>query len=214
MCFHYFLKLLLNDNIIGLKTTFDETKQEMQSKFESNENELKETIKKQRSHIDEITQKYQSLLVSKDNIPQKQHYDEINTLKDEIKDAKVELAKTIEDLNTKHSKEIKDINVAHAHELSELKSKQSEDKAQLFVAYNNNINHHKMKYNELAFEYNDLLNDASTLTKINTLFNSKHKEIIKDRNPVELEIIDQDQLPKSDHEIPMEKYVPKKDEQE
>ena len=71
-----------------------------------------------------------------------------------------------------------------------------------------------MKYNELAYEYNDLLNDASTLTKRNTLFNSKHKEIIKNRNPVELEIIDQEQLPQSELEIPMEKYVPKMDEQE
>ena len=71
-----------------------------------------------------------------------------------------------------------------------------------------------MKYNELAYEYNDLLNDASTLTKRNTLFNSKHKEIIKNRNPVELEIIDQEKLPQSELEIPMEKYVPKIDEQE
>ena len=205
---------LLNENIIALNSNFKETKQQMQSDFEKQENELKETIKKQQSHIDEITEKYQSLLVLQDNVPQKQHYDEINALKDEINDIKVESSKTIEDMNIKHSNEIKDISVAHAHELSELKSKHSEDKAQLFVAYNNNINHHKMKYNELAYEYNDLLNDASTLTKRNTLFNSKHKEIIKNRNPVELEIIDQEKLPQSELEIPMEKYVPKMDEQE
>ena len=46
------------------------------------------TIKNMQLHIDETTNKYQSLLPLKDYIPTKQHYDEIQTITDELNQLK------------------------------------------------------------------------------------------------------------------------------
>ena len=192
---------LLNENLIASNNTFKETKQELQSSFESKELELKETIKKMQSHIDEITQKYQSLLSTKDNIPQKQHYDEILALKDKIRQLEVEKDKLDNEIDSKLASQKSDLEIQHANE-----------KAQMLVGYNQELNRLKLEYNNLANEYNYLLNGVDSLTRINTFFNGKHNEIKKDKEQVPLLEIPSDQLPQSNVEIPMEKYVPQKDE--
>ena len=169
---------LLNENIIALTSTFDKTKQEITTNAENKEKELKETIKKQQLHIDELTNKYESLLPLKEHIPQKQHYNELKELQDKINDAESELNKTKNEIETKLTKQKSDLDIEYTNE-----------KAQLLVAYNNEINQLKTKYNELASEYNYLLNDASSLSRINTLLNGKHNDIVKNRKPVELQII-------------------------
>ena len=65
--------------------------------------------------------------------------------------------------------------------------KHTEEKAQMLIAYNQELNQNKLKYNELAKDYNHLLGDANSLPRINTFFNGKHKLIVKDKEPVELE---------------------------
>lgn len=62
----------------------------------------------------------------------------------------------------------------------------------------------KLKFNELAKDYNHLLGDANSLSRINTFFNGKHKLIVKDKEPVELEEIEVEKEPTETIE-----YVPK-----
>lgn len=62
----------------------------------------------------------------------------------------------------------------------------------------------KLKFNELAKDYNHLLGDANSLSRINTFFNGKHKLIVKDKEPVELEEIEVEKEP-----IETIEYVPK-----
>ena len=192
---------LLNANITSLKTTFDETKEQLTSDYEKQEKELKETIKNKESHIDELTEKYQSLLPLKEYIPQKQHYKELSDLQSKLNNAKNELDKTNADVESKLATQKSELEIQHTNE-----------KAQLLVTYNQNINQHKMKYNELAMDYNHLLNDVCSLSRINTLLNGKHNDIVKDKTPVELEVIVSEQLPPSDEDV-ME-YVPKNEKQE
>ena len=186
----------LNEQIVGLKTTFDETKQEMQSDFEKQEKELKETIKKQQSHIDELTQTKDSLLPLKDNIAQKQHYNEINALKDKIRTKENEISKLNSEIETKLASQKSDLEIQHANE-----------KAQLLVAYNQDINKMKLQYNNLAKDYNHLLNGVESLTRINTLMNGKHNEIKKNKEQVPLLEITSEQLPPSDEHVI--EFVPK-----
>ena len=201
---------LLNANITSLNATFDETKQQMQSDFQKQEQELKETIKKQQSHIDELTDKYQSLLPLKEYMPQKQHYNELNELKDELNNTEKELESTKSSIETKLAEQKNKLEKEHTTEINKLKDKlrdaekeHTDEKAQMLVAYN-------MKYNELANKYNSLLSDTRSLTRTNTLINGKHKEIIKDKEPVEIELTPSEQL-SSDETI---EYVPKNEKQE
>ena len=53
--------------------------------------------------------------------------------------------------------------------------KHTEEKAQMLVAYNQQLNHYKLKYNELAKDYNHLLGDASSLSRINNCFMSSRQ---------------------------------------
>lgn len=186
---------LLNENIIALKTSFDETKQQLQSDFEKQEKELKETIKNNQSHIGELTDKYQSLLPSKEYIPQKQHFDEILALKDEIRT----LEKDIETKDAEIEKKL-------ATQKSDLLIEHNNQKAQLLVGYNQELDKLKLKYNNLANDYNYLLNGVDSLTRFNTLFNGKHNEIKKDKEQVEILEI-KTQLPPSDENVL--EFVPK-----
>ena len=192
---------LLNDNILGLTASFESTKEQLTLDFEKQENELKETIKNNQSHIDELTDKYQSLLPLKDNIAPKQHYDELSDLKDELNAVQKELDKTNAEIESKL-----------AIQKSELEMEYSNEKAELLVAYNKDIDNQKMKYNELAKDYNYLLNDACSLSRLNTLFNGKHNDIVKNKTPVELEVIKSEQLPPSDENVV--EFVPKNKKQE
>ena len=54
----------------------------------------------------------------------------------------------------------------------------------MLVAYNQELNKIKMQYNNLAKDYNNLLNGVESLTRINTLMNGKHNEIKKDKEQV------------------------------
>lgn len=186
---------MLNAHNIALTSTFDETKEQMLSDFEKQEKELKETIKNNQLHIDELTQKYQSLLPLKEYIPVKQHYDEINALKSKLTDVENELNKTNAEIETKLATQKSDLEIQHTNE-----------KAKMLVAYNKDINQQKMKYNELANEYNNLLSDTCSLSRLNTLWNGKHNIIVENRTPFELEVIQSEQLP-SDKKII--EYVPK-----
>ena len=192
---------LLNANITSLNTTFDETKEQLTSDFEKQEKELKETIKNNQSHIDELTEKYESLLPLKEYIPQKQYYQELNALKSKLSDAENELNKTNAEIETKLATQKSDLEIQHTKE-----------KAQLLVAYNKDIDQQKLKYNELAKDYNHLLNDACSLSRINTFLNGKHNDIVKDKTPVELEVIASEQLPPSDENVV--EFVPKNEKQE
>ena len=201
---------LLNANINSLNATFDETKQQMQSDFQKQEKELKETIKKQQAHIDELTDKYQSLLPLKEYMPQKQHYKELKEIKDELTETKIELESTKSSIETKLATQKNELEKEHDIEINKLKDKlrdaekeHTDEKAHLLVAYNT-------KYNELANKYNSLLSDARSLTRTNTLINGKHKQIIKDKEPIEIELTPSEQL-SSDEPI---LYVPKYEKQE
>ena len=184
---------LLNENIVGLNATFKETKQELTTNAENTEKELKETIENKQSHIDELTDKYQSLLPLKDNIPQKQHYDEILALTNQLNDAKKEIDKLNGEIETKL-----------AIQKSELDSEHNNEKAQMLVGYNQELDNLKLKYNNLASDYNKLVSDLFTITKLNALFDSRHEKIRKDKEPVEMLEI-KPQLP-SDSETTL--YVP------
>ena len=91
-----------------------------------------------------------------------------------------------------------------AKQKSEIEVKHTEEKAQMLLAYHQELNGHKLKYNELAKDYNHLLGDASSLSRINTLFSGRHKTIVKDKEPVELEEIEVEKEPTETIE-----YVPK-----
>ena len=187
---------LLNDNIMALKTTFDETKQQMQSDFKKQEKELKENIKKQQTHIDELTQKKDSLLPMQEYIPQTQHYNEINALKDKLRKAQQEIETNDAEIEKKLATQKSDLEIEHTNE-----------KAQMLVAYNQELDSLKLQYNNLAKEYNYLLNSVDSLTRINTLLNGKHNEIKKNKEQVPLLEIATEQLPPSDENVL--EYVPK-----
>ena len=166
---------MLNDALLGLNATFKETSEDLQSILQSKEKELKETIQNQQLHIDKIDSKYQSLLPKSEYIAPRQHYEEIDKLKDKINASENELATIKADNETKLAKL-----------QQELETKHNEDKAQLYVAYNNDLNNYKMQYNQLAISYNQLLEDLQSLTRINTLLNGRHNVIKKDKEKVEL----------------------------
>lgn len=89
----------------------------------------------------------------------------------------------------------------HSDELSQLKDDLANKKAELLIACNNNINHYKNEYNVLATRYNSLIEDVSSLTRINTFFNGRHKEITEKNEPVELLLIEKDNTQNTTLEI-------------
>ena len=167
----------------------------MQLKFDIRENELKETIQNQQKHIDELTKKVESFSSLKEYIPPKEHYQALEELKDKIQEIETELNKANAEIEMKL-----------ATQKSDLEIKYTEEKAQMLVAYNQELDHYKMHYNELAMDYNNLLNDTKSLSRINTLFNGRHKAIVKDKIPVELEVIELDK-----EETETIEYVPKEE---
>ena len=72
------------------------------------------------------------------------------------------------------------------------------------VIVNRCVINNKLKYNELAKDYNHLLGDASSLSRTSVLFSGRHKTIVKDKEPVELEEIEVEKEPTETIE-----YVPK-----
>ena len=198
---------LLNESLLGFKTSFDNILEDKTSDAENKENELKETIKKMQSHIDELTDKYQSLLTKKEYIPPTSHYDEILGLKQEIKDKENEIDKLNGEIETKLATQKSELDIAHADEINNIKLEHANEKAQLFVAYNQEIDNMKLKYNNLANDYNYLLNGVESLTRLNTFVNGKHNEIKKDKEPMELMEITSEQLPPSDENVL--EFVPK-----
>ena len=184
---------LLNENIIAINNNYSKTNEELQSRFDNNEKELKQTINNQQTHIDELNKKVESLSALKEYIPPKDHYDEVNDLKDKISNVQGELDKLNAEVEVKLTEQKSEMEIAH-----------TEEKAQILLAYNNELNNHKLKYNELAHEYNHLLSDANSLSRSNTLFNGRHKAIVKDKEPVELEEVEVEKLPTD-----IVEYVPK-----
>lgn len=184
---------LLNDNIIALNASFKETKAELQSTFELKEKDYRETIEKQQKHIDELTEKVQSLSILKDYISPKEHYEALEELKDKIKEVELELDKAKAEVDVKLKTQKSEIDVKH-----------TEEKAQMLLAYTQELNAHKLKYNELAKDYNHLLGDASSLSRTSVLFSGRHKAIVKDKEPAELVEIEVEKEPTETIE-----YVPK-----
>lgn len=170
---------LLNENLMGINDNYKETTRELQSVFDDKELELKETIKKQQIHIDELTKKVESLVGLRDHIPPKEHYEALEELRHKIKDVERELDKAKAE-----------VDMRLATQKSEIEIKHTEEKAQMLLAYNQELNNHKLKYNELAKDYNHLLGDASSLSRANILFSGRHKTIVKGKEPVALEEIE------------------------
>lgn len=164
-----------NELLEDSNTNSKERVQYLQDAIESKEKELKETNQNHQRHIDEITNKYQSLLPLQEYVAPNQHYEEIDKLKDKIKASENELATIKADSETRL-----------AQLQQELETKHSEDKAQIYVAYNNDLNNYKMQYNQLAIVYNQLVEDLQSLTRINTLLNGMHNVIKKNKEKVEL----------------------------
>ena len=185
---------LLNQNLMGINDNYKETTHELQSVFDDKESELKETIKKQQIHIDELTEKVESLVGLRDYIPPKEHYEALEELRHKIKDVERELDKAKAEVDMRLATQKSEIDIKH-----------TEEKAQMLLAYNQELNNHKLKYNELAKDYNHLLGDASSLSRINTLFSGRHKTIVKDKEPVELEEIEVEKEPPTE----TIEYVPK-----
>ena len=198
---------LLNENLIATNNNFKETKEQMQSDFQKQEKELKETIEKHQSHIDEITEKYQSLLVLQEHIPPKSHYDEILALQQQIKEKEIEIDKLNGDIEVKLATQKSELDSEHADAVNKIQLENTENKAKLSVAYNNDLNKLKIQYNNLASEYNHLLDELDSITKWNALIDSRHKKIRKDKEQVPQLEITSEQLPPSDEDVV--EYIPK-----
>ena len=207
----------LNEQVGALTSSIIDNNSELESKHQSEQKELKETIEKQQTHIDELSDKYQSLLPLENNIEQSQHYNEISALKDKLNEVTIELNKSKANIETKlavqekelasdHADKIAEIKETHAGEINNIKEKHTDEKAQMLVAYNKELDYLKMEYNNLANDYNNLLEQVQSLTRMNTLFDAKHKKISEDKIKVELMEIKSEQLPSDDETI---EYVPK-----
>lgn len=197
----------LNQSLLGLKDSFDETIEDITTDSKNKEKELKETIKNQQSHIDEITKIKDSLLVKNEYIPTKQHYDEILALTNELNDAQKEIDKLNSDIEVKLATQKSELDSEHADAVNKIQLENTENKAQLLVAYNNDLNNLKIQYNNLANGYNHLLDELDSITKWNALFDSRHKKIRKDKEPVPPLEITSEQLPPSDEHVL--EYIPK-----
>ena len=201
-----------NKQLDASNTNSQEIIQQLKDIMQYKEQELKETIQNQQQHIDEITHKYQLLLPLKDYIPVKQYYDDIDKLKEELKASENKIVKINANVETQLAEQKQELESIHHNQIIKLidekhilENKFTDDKAQLLVAYNNDLNHYKMQYNELAIVYNQLVEQLQSLTRLNTLLSGKHNGIKKDKEKVELIEMSSEHV-----EIPMEKYVPKK----
>ena len=183
-----------------------ETKQELISYIEKQEKELKETKEKQQTDISELTQKYESLIPNKDYIPQTTHYKALQELKDEIHASKLEHEQKIGELQLDYTNKISNLETTFANEKSDLKIEHTNEKAQMMVAYNKELNNLKHEKNDIASKYNELLEDVGTITRMNAVFSNKHKHILENKAPMELEDITSEQLPSANETI---EYVPK-----
>ncbi|WP_295723508.1 hypothetical protein [uncultured Methanobrevibacter sp.] len=65
---------------MGLNASFEQIKEDLQSRYENTEKELKETIEKQQTHIDELNEKLESLTALKEYIPPREHYSALQEL--------------------------------------------------------------------------------------------------------------------------------------
>ena len=189
----------------------------LKQKVNELEHQLKQTnentiaIDKHTAMIQSKQDKIENLTtLNKEYISQKQHYKELTELKDELTETKIELESTKSSIETKLATQKNELEKEHDVEINKLKDKlrdaeneHTDEKAHLLVAYNT-------KYNELANKYNSLLSDTRSLTRTNTLINGKHKQIIKDKEPIEIELTPSEQL-SSDEPI---LYVPKNEKQE
>ena len=182
---------LLNDNMLGMNDNYQESQKELQAVYEGKQKELNKTIEKQQTHIDDLTKKVESLAILKEYIPPKKHYEELNGLKDKIKEVELELDKATSKVDAELSSQKSKLQIAH-----------TEEKAQMLLAYNQELNNYKLKFNELAKDYNHLLEDVNSLSRANTLFNAKHKAIVKDKEPVDLEEIDVEKPTKTIEYVP------------
>ena len=182
---------LLNDNMLGMNDNYQESQKELQSVYEGKQKELNKTIEKQQTHIDDLTKKVESLAILKEYIPPKKHYEELSSLKDKIKEVELELDKATSKVDAELSSQKSKLQIAH-----------TEEKAQMLLAYNQELNNYKLKFNELAKDYNHLLEDVNSLSRANTLFNAKHKAIVKDKEPVDLEEIDVEKPTKTIEYVP------------
>ena len=182
---------LLNDNMLGMNDNYQESQKELQSVYEGKQKELNKTIEKQQTHIDDLTKKVESLAILKEYIPPKKHYEELSSLKDKIKEVELELDKATSKVDAELSSQKSELQIAH-----------TEEKAQMLLAYNQELNNYKLKFNELAKDYNHLLEDVNSLSRANTLFSGKHKAIVKDKEPVDLEEIDVEKPTKTIEYVP------------
>ena len=88
--------------------------------------------------------------------------------------------------------EVSTLKEQHSGEISSLKEQHTNEKSALLLAYNQNINHYKNKYNSLAEKYNQLYGDVSKLSRLNTMFNGRHNELKEEHAVVELEVVKKD----------------------
>ena len=165
----------------------------------NNLEELKEKLQEEviisnlKTKLEELTKKLESLSGLKEYIPPKEH-ESLEELKDKIKEIETELNKVNAEVDLKLTNQKFDIELKH-----------TEEKAQMLLVYTQKLNAYKLKYNGLAKDYNHLLRDTKSLTRINTIFNGKHNLIVKDKESVELEVIDVEKEPTETIE-----YIPKR----
>ena len=157
----------LSDNVASLKQRLQSKDDEI---FELKQecDKHKKTIENQQSDIHQMDETITSLSQLKDNIPIKQHHDELDALKDDITELKLQLEKSDGILSTKLA----------------------EQKQQLSIAYVQEIDAIKDEYNLLVSEYNHLLDDVESISKLDVLF-GKHKNKIKNKEKKKSKILNQ-----------------------
>ena len=135
-------------------------------------------------------------MVKQEHIPPKDHHKEILTLKDEIRTKEKEISNLNAKIETSLATLKSDLEIQHANE-----------KAQLLVVYNQDLDSLKLKYNHLVNEYNYLLDEIDSITKWNALTDNRHKKIRNNKDYFETIPITSEQLPPYDEDVL--EYVPK-----
>ena len=192
----------LQQTIEEKDATIDELKAELRE-YKNKCNQFKETIADCESDIHEKDNIIKELTPYKDYIAPKQHYDELTALKDNFTHEKQELLQQIADkqmrivnqekeFEVQFADEVSTLKEQHSGEISSLKEQHTNEKSALLLAYNQNINHYKNKYNSLAEKYNQLYGDVSKLSRLNTMFNGRHNELKEEHAVVELEVVKKD----------------------
>lgn len=178
----------LNEQIAGLKATFDNTIEDINNTSSHQIKELNENIEKDRLHIDELTDKYQSLLPLKEYIPPKEHYHQLQQLQDKINKITTDYNELKASMDSQIQKLESDLNQQHTKE-----------KASLLVTYNKDINNTKQQYNELVKDYNHLLDELKTITRFNALLDNRHKKILENKTEKEVLTIEDKQTISKDN---------------